>query len=218
MTTRRKNHISKPNPKYNYSALLATSFPTEPRTLNQAPKDRRWRGAMSTEIDAFAVNRTFNLARLVAKGYNQEHGSDYIGTFSPVVKGTTIHTVLDITVSRSWPLLQLDVNNAFLQGTLTEEVYMDQPPGFVDADHPDYVCRLNKAVYGLKQAPRAWYTELSTFLVSLGFTNSLVDTSMFVLKTGVDFIYLLVYVDDILITGSSTPGINRVLQQIAERF
>lgn len=93
---------------------------------------------------------------------------------------TTLRLVLDVAVSNSWPVKQLDVNDAFLQGTLTEEVYMDQPPGFVDADKPDYVCRLHKAVYGLKQAPRAWYIELRTFLLSLGFQNSLADTSLFI--------------------------------------
>ncbi|CAA7058393.1 unnamed protein product [Microthlaspi erraticum] len=217
MTTRRKNLITKPNPKYNYSAALSRSVPAEPRTLAQALKDKRWSGAMSTEIDAFAVNRTFDLVQ-GALGRQGIHGQDYTETFSPVIKATTIRTVIDIVVSRSWPLLQLDVNNAFLQGTLHEEVYMDQPPGFVDADRRSYVCRLNKAVYGLKQAPRAWYTELSSFLISLGFVNSLADSSLFILKTGTHFIYLLVYVDDILVTGSNKDHIHRILQLLADRF
>ena len=116
-----------------------------------------------------------------AKGYKQEYGRDYVETFSPVIKSTTLRLVLDIAISNSWPVKQLDINNAFLQGTLIEEVYMDQPPGFVDTDRPDYVCRLHKAIYGLKQAPRAWYTELRNFLLGLGFKNSLADTSLFVL-------------------------------------
>ena len=203
---------------------------------------------MSVEIDAFARNGTYDLvprkpninvvgcrwiykdkynadgthkcskSRLVAKGYNQEFGRDYIETFSPVIKSTTLRLVLDVAVSNSWPIKQLDVNNAFLQGTLTEEVYMDQPPGFIDADKPDYVCRLNKAVYGLKQAPRAWYNELRTFLLSLGFQNSLADTSLFILHTGNQHIYLLIYVDDILITGNTVTGIQRILTLLAERF
>lgn len=248
MLTRRKNQISKPNSKYNYSAALSTSFPSEPHTLNQALKDKRWRGSMSTEIDVFARNGTFDLvprqphynvvgnrwlyknkfnangshkcckSRLVAKGYNQEYGRDYTETFSPVIKATTLRLVLDVAVSHSWPILQLDVNNAFLQGTLTDEVYMDQPPGFVDPDRPDYVCKLKKAIYGLKQAPRAWYNELSSFLLSLEFVNSLADTSLFILRQETKLIYLLIYVDDILITGNTTSGIARVLKVLADRF
>lgn len=137
-------------------------------------------------------------SHLVAKGYNQQYGRDYTDTFNPVIKATTIRLILDIVVSRNWPIQQLDVNNAFLQGTLDEEDYMEQPPGFIDHDHPDYVCRLRRAIYGLKQAPRVWYLELKTFLLSLGFKNSLADTSMFVLQLGGEVVYLLVYVDEFL--------------------
>ena len=248
MLTRRKNQITKPNSKYNYSAALSMSVPSEPHTLNQALKDKRWRGSMSTEIDAFARNGTYDLVprqphynvvgnrwlyknkynadgshkccklRLVAKDYNQEYGRDYTETFSPVIKATTLRLVLDVAVSNAWPIQQLDVNNAFLQGTLTDEVYMDQPPGFIDADKPDYVCKLKKVIYGLKQAPRAWYNELSSFLWSLGFVNSLADTSLFILRRETQIIYLLIYVDDILITGNTPSGITRVLTLLAERF
>jgi hypothetical protein len=97
---------------------------------------------------------------------------------------------------------QLDVSNAFLQGHLNEEVYMEQPPGFIDKDQPHLVCKLHKAIYGLKQAPRAWFTGLSTFLLELGFKGSLVDTSLFIYIHGSIQMYMLVYVDDILITGT----------------
>lgn len=120
----------------------------------------------------------------MAKGYSQQHGRDYTETFSPVIKSTTIRLVVDVAISKSWPIKQLDVNNAFLQGTLEDEVYMEQPPGFVDSNNPTHVCRLHKAIYGLKQAPRAWYTELKNYLISLGFSNSLADTSLFVLQHG----------------------------------
>ena len=142
-------------------------------------------------------------SRLVARGNNQEYGIDYAETFSPVVKSITIRLVLQLAVSRSWGIKQLDVNNALLQGTLTDAVFVTQPPGFVDQDRPHHVCRLKKALYGLKQAPRAWYQELKTYLCDMGCRNSLADTSAFIYINGSHVVYILVYVDDIIVTGSS---------------
>ena len=99
-------------------------------------------------------------SRLVAKGFHQRPGIDYFETFSPVIRRASVLLVLSLATSYNWTLRQLDVNNAFLQGSLDEVVYMEQPPGFVDKDRPHYVCRLNKAIYGVKQAPRAWYNAL----------------------------------------------------------
>ncbi|PKI31712.1 hypothetical protein CRG98_047922 [Punica granatum] len=103
-------------------------------------------------------------AQLVAKGFNQREGVDYSETFSPVIKSVTIRTVLSIVVSSQWPIRQLDVKNAFIHGHLTEEVYMSQPPCFINASRPNHVCRLRQSLYGLKQAPRAWIQRLNTYL------------------------------------------------------
>ncbi|WKA01579.1 hypothetical protein VitviT2T_019853 [Vitis vinifera] len=220
----------------------------EPTTASQALKDPKWCAAMDDELAALARNCTWVLvpppsnhnivgckwvfrikrnpdgsisrykARLVAKGFHQRPGVDYHDTFSPVVKPTTIRVVLSIALSNGWPISQLDVNNAFLHGTLTEDVYMAQPPGYVDQANPTHVCRLQKALYGLKQAPRAWYMELRTFLLTFGFINSKSDTSLFIYQCRSATIYFLVYVDDLLVTGNCSQSIRRFIDALAHRF
>lgn len=157
-------------------------------------------------------------ARWVARGDKQEHGIDYAKTFRLVVKSITIRHVLNLAVSRSWPIKQLDVNNAFLQGTLTNEVYVSQPPGFVDPDRPHHVFCLNKALYGLKQAPRAWYQKLKNFLTDMGCINSLADTSAFIYLQDANIVYVLVYVNNIIITGSKSTLINAFIHCLFNRF
>lgn len=100
-----------------------------------------------------------------------------------------------------WSLRQLDVKNVFLHGILQEEVYMSQPSVFIDSQHFDYVCKLHKSLYGLKQAPRAWNEKFTSFLPSLGFQATYADSSLFVKQHGTSVVILLLYVDDIIITG-----------------
>jgi len=157
-------------------------------------------------------------ARLVAKGFKQRYGIDYEDTFSPVVKIATVRLVLSVAISRGWCLKQLDVQNAFLHGVLEEEVYMKQPPGFESSDAPNYVCKLDKAIYGLKQAPRAWYSRLSTKLISLGFVFSKSDTSLFIYNKGGITIYMLIYVDDIIVTSNAPEVVTALLADLREDF
>jgi hypothetical protein len=142
-------------------------------------------------------------ARLVAKCFKQHYGLDYEDTFSPVVKPTTVRLLLSLAVTQGWSLHQLDVQNAFLHGVLEEEVYMRQPPGFVDSARPQNLCRLVKAQYGLNQAPCACHTRLGAALRPHGFVPSTADTSLFLLQRPEVTMYVLVYVDDIILIGSS---------------
>lgn len=138
----------------------------------------------------------------MAQGFQQTEGVDYSKTFSPVVKQPTVRVVLYPALHFGWTIRQLDISNAFLHGTLQEKVYMRQPQGYVDPQFPLHVYHLQKALYGLKQTPRAWYDMLSCKLLSLGFQNSLADSSLFVFLQNTDLVYVLVYVDDLLITSS----------------
>ena len=110
------------------------------------------------------------------------------------------------------------MKNAFLHSTLKETVYCVQSFGFEDSTHPEFVCRLNKSLYGLKQAPRAWYSRFATHLLSLGFVEAKSDTSLFVYQHGSDTAYLLLYVDDIVLTASSPGFLRRIISALQQEF
>ncbi|GAA0149673.1 hypothetical protein LIER_43069 [Lithospermum erythrorhizon] len=117
-----------------------------------------------------------------------------------MIKSTTIRVILNITLSLGWDIRQIDVNKAFVHGILSEKVYMRQPPGFKDASNPSHVCKLHKAIYDLKQAPRTWFHKLSTRLIQISFQASTSDASLFIRRSDDSVLFLLRYVDDILIT------------------
>lgn len=119
---------------------------------------------------------------------------------------------------QNWTMRQLDVGNAFLHGYLTETVYMQQPPGFIDSQKPDHVCALPKALYGLKQAPRAWFNRFSNFLLKLGFFCSSHDPSLFVLRTTTHTIMLLLYVDDIILVSSRESQLQTLMASLSTEF
>ena len=121
-------------------------------------------------------------------------------------------------MSRGWKLRQLDVKNTFLHGVLEEEIYMKQPPGLENPDTPHHVCRLDNALYGLKQAPRAWFSRLNSKLYALGFTPSKTDTSLFLFHQSGITIYVLVYVDDIIVTSSSDQAVSTLLRDLNDNF
>uniref|UniRef100_A0A2N9E312 Integrase catalytic domain-containing protein n=1 Tax=Fagus sylvatica TaxID=28930 RepID=A0A2N9E312_FAGSY len=221
---------------------------TEPTTYTIACKIPQWHAAMASEFAALQRQATWTLvpssssqhvigcrwvfklkrnadgsvarfkARLVAKGNHQQAGLDFDETFSPVVKPATVRLVLSLAAQYGWSLRQLDVSNAYLHGSLKEHVFMRQPPGFVDPNHPSHVCLLQKSIYGLRQAPRAWFEKFSSHLLTIGFTASLADPSLFVYKNGSTVIYLLLYVDDIILTGSVPAAIQELIRDLAQAF
>ncbi|XP_020674690.1 uncharacterized protein LOC110093960 [Dendrobium catenatum] len=153
-------------------------------------------------------------------GHVATRTTSFHGTHSglPVAKLPTIRVLFTITLSHGWTVQQLDVTNAFLHGQLTDTVYMIQARGFVDDTHQNYVCRLQKSIYGLRQAPRQWYTTFTQYLLTLGFEYSKADPSLLTLRHNQTHIFLLVYVDDILVTGNNDDAISKILTKIHSKF
>ncbi|WVZ62479.1 hypothetical protein U9M48_012227 [Paspalum notatum var. saurae] len=193
-----------------------------PSSFRAALADPNWRAAMEDEHAALLRNSTWDLvlrpprANMVSVKWIFKHKFKTDCSLERckarwVLRGftqPTVRTVLSLALSRHWPIHQLDVKNAFLHGSLSENIYCVQPFGFEDPVHPDYICWLNKSLYGLN-----WF---STDLLSLGFVESKSDTSLFIYRHGSDIAYLLVYVDDIVLTASSAAllqGMIRALQQ-----
>ncbi|KAI3748889.1 hypothetical protein L6452_12302 [Arctium lappa] len=208
----------------------------EPKKTDDALRDPNWVSAMQEELTEFSRNKVWNLiprpsdktvigtkwvfrnkldehgtvtrnkARLVAQGYRQEEGIDYDETFAPVARLEAIRLFLAYAVYKDFIVYQMDVKSAFLNGKLNEEVYVEQPPGFYDPKHPNYVYKLDKALYGLKQAPRAWYDTLSSFLISENFERGKIDNTLFFRKIKGHIILVQIYVDDIIF-GSTNPSL-----------
>ena len=156
-------------------------------------------------------------ARLVALGNKQEYGVDYEETFAPVAKMTTVRTILAITASQSWQLHQMDVKNVFLHGDLQEEIYMKLPSGITNSS-PHDVCNLKRSLYGLKQAPQAWFEKFRSTILSFSFTQSQYDSSLFFHTSASGIVLLLVYVDDIIITGIDCGLITKLQQLLHTTF
>jgi hypothetical protein len=157
-------------------------------------------------------------AWLVAKGFDQRSGVELTETFSLVIKSSTIRVVLAFSVHFNWCVRQLDVSNAFFRGCIIETIFMEQPLGFIDAAYPHHVIKLHKVIYGLKQAPRAWFTRLSQAIFELRFHSSSVDTSLFIYYHSNVILYLLVYVNDILITGTNTTILYSIIKWLQYVF
>jgi hypothetical protein len=245
LSLRRSSRIIRPPDRLSlFSALDPLSIP---RSYKQATESAKWIQAMKDEMDALEANETWDIvplptsqpvvgskwvysvklksdgsldrykARLVAQGFSQEYGIDYDETFAPVAKMTTVRTLIAISAIRDWDIFQMDVKNAFLNGDLSETVYMRPPPGSSIAS-PHMVCKLRKALYGLKQAPRAWFAKLKSVLIGAGFRQSENDYSFFISSTPQGNVFILVYVDDILITGDDSQSIINLKNVLQHSF
>ena len=156
-------------------------------------------------------------SRLVVLGNHQQEGIDYNETFAPVAKMVTVRAFLAIVASKNWELHQMDVHNAFLHGDLDEEVYMRLPPGF-ESSSPNKVCRLRKSLYGLKQAPRCWFAKLVSALKDYGFLQSYSDYSLFTYTRGSVQINVLVYVDDLILSGNDSAALQTFKHYLSDCF
>lgn len=155
-------------------------------------------------------------ARLVARGFSQRFGFDYTDTYSPVVKMTTLRILLSLANQEGWHVHQMDVKCAFLNGVLDEQVFMRQPSGFERGG--SLVCRLNKAIYGLKQASRKWNERFHEFMCRMNFKRSEQDYCLYYCSMDTAVIYVVIYVDDILIIGSSEKAICDLKQKLSSEF
>src|SRR5581483_7147617 len=204
------------------------------------PEAAKWKEAMESEIQSMYDNHVWELvdhtpghktvgnkwifkkktdmdgnvhtfkARLVAKGYTQTQGIDYDKTFSPVAKIKSIRILLAITAFHDYEVWQMDVKIAFLNGKLDEDVYMAQPEGFVHAKYPDKVCKLKRSIYGLKQASRSWNLCFHEKVKEFGFSRSEDESCVYVKASGSNVVFLVLYVDDILLIGNNVPMLQDV--------
>lgn len=222
---------------------------SDPECFEIAVKENKWREAMDVEIASIVKNETWELvdlppgskvigvkwiyktklnelgeidkfkARLVAKGYTQKQGIDYTEVFAPVSRLDTIRLIIATAAQKGWSLFQLDVKSAFLYGKLDEEVFVEQPKGYVVKGSEAKVYKLHKALYGLKQAPRAWFSRIEAYFLQQGFTASKNERTLFFKEDGNGGILIVsIYVDDLIYTGNSLKMMNDFKSSMKNEF
>jgi hypothetical protein len=221
---------------------------SDPQSYGEAAGNPFWESAMQEEYNSLLENQTWDLvalpsgrklvkcrwvyrtksvadgqinrykSSLVAKGFQQVHGIDYDKTFTSVVKMDSIRLALSIAATKGWEVHHMDVKNAFLHDDLSEEIYMEQPQGFMQDS--SLVCRLKKSLYGLKQTPRAWYAKMDSYLLSQNFVRCKSYPNVYMLRTTDSLLLIVLYVDDLLITGcsNSMSTIAAVKRILHDRF
>lgn len=226
--------------------LSDNTEPRTAKEALSGPDGDQWKKAMDDEMESLRANNTWELvdlpddrkavgsrwvfktkqensgsikykARLVARGFSQKYGEDYYEIFAPVVRHPTIRILLTLAKRKKYHMRQFDAKTAFLNGKLKETIYMSQPDYYVQQEKADKVCKLNKSIYGLKQAAKAWYDELKRVLEKKYFTQSKVDPCLYIMH-GDGRVFLIVYVDDILLTGNSQVMMDQAEQVLTQSF
>ena len=220
----------------------------EPKGIEEALKDQEWKEAADSEYQSLMENETWKLvklptgrkpvgckwifktkrtsegkverykARLVAKGYTQKSGEDYDETFSPVVRYSSIRTLLAFAVQNGLIIHQMDVVTAFLNGTLDEDIYMEQQPGYIKKGEEHLVCKLKRSLYGLKQSSRCWNTVFKQYMESINFKQCTADPCIFVTGEEADLTIVAVYVDDLIVIAKTPETIKKIKESLAARF
>lgn len=244
--TRRLDYLYNENDEVHLDEELYLMGVEEPMNYSQAVKDRNWKIAMEKEMHSIEANHTWKLtelpagkktiglkwilklkkdaqgnitkqkARLVAKGYVQEQGVDFDEVYAPVTRLETVRLLLALAAKCEWEVHHLDVKTAFLNGDISEDVYVLKPEGFVKEGKEHMVYKLIKALYGLRQAPRAWYSKLNSYLESLGFKKCSSEHAVYTRKEGEERLVAAVYVDDLLVTGSNVRLIEKFKREMSQ--
>lgn len=179
------------------------------------PIGLKW--VFKTKRDEAGLIRKYK-GRLIAKGYVQRQGIDFDEVFAPVARLESVRLLLACAAAEGWQVHYMDVKSAFLNGELLEDVYVEQPPGFVKKGQEHKVLHLSKALYGLRQAPRAWYSKLDASLVKLGFTRSSSEHAVYLRGQGASRLIVGVYVDDLVITGGNQQDIDKFKLEMKSTF
>nr|GFB01900.1 copia protein [Tanacetum cinerariifolium] len=219
------NAGSNPQDKQPTSNIQTTSTPSTPtydhaegNNDNQAEGEHLPDDEFTNPLCALTQEVVESSSHNIAKGYAQEEGIDFEESFALVSRLEAVWIFIAYAAHMSFPIYHMDVKTAFLNGPLKEEVYVAQPDGFVNPDHPEKVYRLRKALYGLKQAPRAWYDELLKFLTSKGFTKGTIDPILFTIRYKEDILLVQIYVDDIIFSFTNLKYTKRFEKLMHNRF
>ncbi|KAI5314720.1 hypothetical protein L3X38_043896 [Prunus dulcis] len=228
--------------------ILGKDDPENFKQAIMGEDNERWLAAMKSELESMRKNSVWELkvlpqgckpigckwvyttkmdlkgaidrykARLVAKGYTQQEGIDYTETFSPVSTKDSLRVIMALVAHFDLHLYQMDVKTAFLDGHLKEEIYMQQPEGFVQRAQENMVCKLNKSLYGLKQASRQWYMRFDEVIKTYGFTENVLDSCIYVKISGRHYVLLVLYVDDILLASTNLTLLHDVKVFLSKHF